>query len=374
MWWESCCPTPRLPTAIDMNFTLHLTADCNFACEYCYEKHSPAGMDERTTLAACELLFSYGHKKNGFSFFGGEPLLKRDIIERVTEYCAERSAGFGGEMRYSMTTNGALLDEGFLRLANERGISIALSHDGPLQDEQRRDRGGSGTAERLEPVIDLLLSYQPDSTAMLTIARKNAGRLAEAAIWLHGRGFSKLNFAIDMRPETPWDDDDMRVLEEQYRLLAEYCAHCYDSARPLHCLNLESKIAAYLNDRPCMECRLGFKQPSVAPDGRIYPCNQFLNLPEYEMGSVFEGIDRAAQRRYYAASLKKEDSCTGCAIEKRCRHHCPCLNFSMTGDMHEVPPVQCASEQALIRAADSMAELLYKRKSPRFMRAYDTHR
>ena len=353
-----------------MNFTLHLTANCNFACEYCYEKHSLKSMDERTALAACELLFSYGHLKNGFSFFGGEPMLSRGIIELVTEYCAEKSAAFGGEMRYRMTTNGILLDESFMKLANGRRIEVALSHDGSLQDEQRRDRAGRGTAERLEPAIDLLLKYQPNAIAMLTVAQRNAGRLAEAAIWLYERGFSNVNSAIDMRPSVPWTDADIEALAEQYGKLAEYCAARYDSERPLHFLNFESKIAAYLDDRPCIECRLGYKQPSVAPDGLIYPCNQFLNKPEYAMGNVFDGIDKAAQRRIYEASCAPEYTCRGCALEKRCRHHCACLNHSMTGDMHEVPPVQCAHEQALIRAADRMAELLYERKSPRFMRAY----
>lgn len=353
-----------------MNFTLHLTANCNFACEYCYEKHSASSMDEKTALAACELLFSYGHLKNGFSFFGGEPMLSRNIIELVTAYCAEKSARFSGEMRYRMTTNGVLLDKSFMKLANERSIEVALSHDGALQDEQRRDRAGRGTAERLEPIIDLLLEYQPNAIAMMTVARRNASRLAEAAVWLYGRGFSKVNFAIDMRPSVPWDEADIAVLEEQYDELARFSAAHYDDERPLHVLNFESKIAAYLEGRPCIECRLGYKQPSIAPDGTIYPCNQFLNKPGFEMGNVFTGIDKAAQRRIYAASLAKEDSCMGCAIEARCRHHCACLNHSMTGDMHEVPPVQCANEQVLIRAADRMAELLYERRSPRFMKVY----
>ena len=125
-----------------------------------------------------------------------------------------------------------------------------------------------------------------------------------------------------------------------------------------------------MNDRPCIECRLGIKQPSIAPDGIIYPCNQFLNVPEYRMGSVFTGIDSKAQKRIYKASLAPENTCVNCAIEKRCRHHCACLNYSITGDMHTVPAVQCVHEQSVIKNADLLGELLYKRNSPRFLRAY----
>ena len=353
-----------------MNFTLHLTADCNLACRYCYEKHTSARMDERTALAACDLLFSFGHKTNGFSLFGGEPLLCRGVIESVLRRCAERNAEIGGKFSYRMTTNGLLLDESFLKLAAAHDIDIALSHDGLMHDAQRVTKAGGGTAQLLEPKIDLLLSYQPNAIAMLTVLPENAAMIADSVIWLYNRGFSKVNVAIDCRPDNGWDDASMETVGHEYARLAEFCAEHFDDERPLHCLNLESKVAAYLEDKPCHECHLGFKQPSIAPDGVIYPCNQFLNRPEYRMGDVWRGIDRAAQMRFYRESLKEESSCAGCAIEKRCRHHCACLNYSMTGDMHEVPAVQCANEQALIMAADRMAEKLYKKRSPRFMRAY----
>ncbi len=353
-----------------MNFTLHLTADCNFACRYCYETHSPARMSEETAIDACRLLFSYGHKKNGFSLFGGEPLLCRGVIERVLGFCADESARIGGQMRYRMTTNGSLLDADFLRLASEHRIEIALSHDGPLQDDQRRTRGGAPTLGLLDEKVSMLLEAQPDAVAMLTLARENVGRLSEAVLWLYARGFSRVNCAIDYRPQTPWTEEDMALLAREYGVLAEFCAAHYDDPRPLRFLNFDAKIAAYIEGRPCMECRLGIKQPSIAPDGRIYPCNQFLNLPEYLMGDVVHGIDREAQKRIYYASLGEPESCRGCALNARCRNSCSCLNYSMTGDEHTVPAVQCAHERALIPAADRMAELLYAKKSPRFMRAY----
>ncbi|MBQ4448116.1 MAG: radical SAM protein [Clostridia bacterium] len=353
-----------------MNFTLHLTADCNFACRYCYEKHTPARMDERTALAACELLFSYGHRKNGFSFFGGEPLLLKDVIGLVVHNCAEKAAKAGSSMSYQLTTNGSLLNEAFLRLADAHGIRIALSHDGCLQDEQRLLRGGGGTAALLEPKIDMLLAHQPNAVAMMTIEKRNLPRLAEAVKWLYARGFSRVNTAIDYRPSVDWNDDDMAELGLQYGELAVFAAEHFDDERPLHYLNFESKVAAYINGRRCIECELGMKQPSIAPDGVIYPCNQFVGVPEFAMGNVFDGIDKAAQRRIYEAYRAPEPTCEGCALDARCRHHCACLNFSMTGDMHTVPPVQCAHERAVIKYADRMAELLYERKSPRFMRVY----
>ena len=353
-----------------MNFTLHVTADCDLDCRYCYEKHTHDRMSVETAKKAVDLMLSFGHKINGFSFFGGEPLLCRELIAETVRYAARLSEGTEKLLRYRMTTNGTQLDEDFLSLADEHHIAIALSHDGVLQDIQRVDRAGRGTAARLEPKIDMLLAHQPDAIAMMTVLPENVSRFAEAFRWLYERGFTHINTAIDYRPGNHWDDASMEELDRQYALVADYCEAHYDGERPLRYLNFESKIASYLEGRPCIECRLGMKQPSIAPDGSIYPCNQFLNLAEYRMGDVTHGIDAAAQRRIYEASLKEEPSCRGCALEKRCRHHCACLNFSMTGDMHEVPPLQCVHEQSVIKNADRMAAKLYERRSPGFMKAY----
>ncbi len=353
-----------------MNFTLHLTADCNLSCRYCYESHAKRRMTEETAKKAVDLAFSYGHEKNGFSLFGGEPLLKRATVESLVRYAAEKAGKTGTALRFKMTTNGTLLNEAFLRFANEFGIDIALSHDGLLQDEQRLTRDGSPTRERLEPIVDLLLRYQPKAVAMQTVTPATVGRMADSVEWLYRRGFSRINTAIDYRVDAGWDDDSMAVLKTQYERVADLSDAHFDDARPLLYLNFLSKIAAYLNDRPCMECRLGMRQPSVAPDGAIYPCNQFLGLPDFRMGDVGHGIDAERQRAIYRASLDPEPDCEGCAIRDRCRHHCACLNFSLTGRMHEVAPVQCEHERILIPVADALAERLYERGSARFLLNY----
>ena len=355
-----------------MNFTLHLTADCNLNCRYCYETHSRTHMTEQTAKRAVDLAFSFGHEKNGFSLFGGEPLLERALVESLCAYAKQKADATGTVVRYKMTTNGTLLDEPFLRFSREHDISIALSHDGLLQDVQRVTRDGRPTMQKLEPIIDLLLRYQPDAIAMQTVTPHTVDRMAESVEWLYSRGFSRINTAIDYRADAGWDDESMAVLKEQYQAIAALSEAHFDDARPLRYLNFISKIAAYLNDRPCIECKLGMRQPSIAPDGSIYPCNQFLNLEAFRMGDVETGIDVEKQKQIYLASLAPEPDCEGCAIADRCRHHCACLNFSLTGHMHEVAPVQCEHERILIPIADELAARLYEKKSERFLRYYGT--
>lgn len=353
-----------------MNLTLHLTADCNLRCRYCYETHSHQHMTWDTARQAVDLVFSYGHRTNGLSLFGGEPLLERELAEKICRYAKAQAKDRGVSIRFKMTTNGTLLDEAFLRFAHDHDVEIALSHDGLLQDEQRLTRDGRPTRARLDPVVDLLLRYQPSAAALQTVTPKTVGGMAESVRWLHDRGFSRINSVIDYRPNAGWDDDSLAVLEKQYEAVAELVEARFDGSRPLLFLPFLVKIAAYLNDRPCLECMLGMRQPSVAEDGSIYPCNQFLHLADYRMGHVSTGVDKQKQQTIYAASLLPEPDCAGCAIADRCRHHCACLNFSLTGDMHAVAPVQCEHERILIPIADALAERLYEKGSERFLLNY----
>ena len=353
-----------------MNLTLHLTADCNLRCRYCYETHCKNHMTWDTARRAVDLVFSYGHETNGFSLFGGEPLLERALAEEICRYAKAEAERRGVGVRFKMTTNGTLLDEAFLKLANGHDLEIALSHDGLLQDRQRLTRDGRPTREKLEPAVDLLLKYQPRAVALQTVTPETVDGMAESVAWLYGRGFSRINTVIDYRPDAGWDDASLAVLKGQYEAVADLMEDRFDDRRPLLFLPFLTKISAYLNDRPCLECMLGMRQPSVAEDGAIYPCNQFLYLPAYRMGDVFAGIDGERQRAIYRASLLPEPACEGCAIQERCRHHCACLNFSLTGDMHRVASVQCEHERILIPVADTLAARLYEKGSGRFLLAY----
>ena len=353
-----------------MNLTLHLTADCNLRCRYCYETHCREHMTWDTARQAVDLVFSYGHATNGLSLFGGEPLLERTLAEDICRYAKAEAQRRGVGVRFKMTTNGTLLDEAFLKFANAHDLGIALSHDGLLQDEQRLTRDGRPTRAKLEPAVDLLLKYQPNAAALMTVTPETVGGMARSVQWLYERGFSRINAAMDYRPNAGWDDGSLAVLKEQYEAVAELMEQRFDARRPLLFLPFLVKIAAYIQDRPCLECKLGMRQPSVAEDGSVYPCNQFLHLPDYCMGHVSTGIDKEKQQAIYAASLPPEPDCAGCAILDRCRHHCACLNFSLTGDMHKVAPVQCEHERILIPVADALAARLYEKRSVRFLLNY----
>ena len=123
---------------------------------------------------ACDLAFSKGTRA-GIVFFGGEPLLKKDLIYKAIDYCEAKSSETGVKFSCKMTTNGTLLDEEFLKRASKAGMKIGLSFDGMGQDISRRFPDGSSTFSLLEEKAKLLLKYIPESMALLTLDPKACG-------------------------------------------------------------------------------------------------------------------------------------------------------------------------------------------------------
>jgi uncharacterized protein len=126
-------------------------------------------MSEDVLSAACDLAFSRGQRA-GLCFFGGEPLLKKDLIYKALDYCEEKSKKTGIRFDCKMTTNGSLLDEEFLKRTVKAKMGIGLSFDGKAQDICRIFAGGKPTSSVVEEKAKLLLSYMPEASALATIA------------------------------------------------------------------------------------------------------------------------------------------------------------------------------------------------------------
>ena len=154
-----------------MHVTLHLTERCNLACRYCYQRHGAEDMSFETAAAAADRIAT--GRNPGLIFFGGEPLLRKDLIFALADRCEAREPG---RFHYKVTTNGTLLDEAFLAEAGRRRIAVALSCDGVREahDACRVDAAGAGTWDRVEPALRLLLAHQPYAPVMTTVRPETA--------------------------------------------------------------------------------------------------------------------------------------------------------------------------------------------------------
>jgi uncharacterized protein len=361
-----------------MHFTLHLTGNCNLACRYCYEQpHGGGDMTIDTAKATVALARDILQRESpeqslGIIFFGGEPLLMRPVIEETVRHCREVEAATGQLFHHKITTNGMLLDESFLTGEDTRDIFVAMSHDGVrgAHDANRIDRGGAGTFDRLEEKIGLLLAHKPYAPAMLVVTPHTAEHYADSVQYLYGKGFKYLICSLDYGGA--WTEADFRILKRQYERLADWYYRETVKEEKFYFSPFEVKISSHVYQGSCKaeRCELGRRQISVAPNGRLYPCVQFVgdgSDDTYCIGDVWQGVDEAARDRLYTINAEEKAECAACAIRERCNHYCGCLNRQSTGRIDTVSPILCAHERIVLPVADKLAARLYKERNALFI-------
>ena len=351
-----------------MHYTLHLTANCNMRCRYCYVQQNPLVMTTAVARSAIDMA-ALQKKPCGIVFFGGEPLLCRDLIYETVDYAEHIAATQDTKFYFKITTNGLLLDSDFLRFADTHNIFIALSHDGVKEahDKNRVLPDGRGTFDLLSPKIDMLLEKRPYSPVLMTIDPSVIKRYADSVAYLYDRGFRYLICSLNYAG--PWNEGTMRELRSQYLKLARFYRTHTLREEKFYLSPFEVKLASHIRggDTCAERCELGRRQISVGPDGRLFPCVQFVGDDALCIGNVANGIDESRRDRLYHINEAERDTCASCSIRKRCNHHCACLNRQVTGSLTEVAPSLCAHERILLPIADSLGEDLYRRKNEMFL-------
>lgn len=343
-----------------MQYVLHLTERCNFRCDYCGVVKGSESMDFSIAREVVDMAFEDALQRNRptccLSFYGGEPLLERALIERIVDCAERRFAGSPCQIHFRMTTNGAFLDKGFARYAREHAFRLALSIDGTRKahDLHRRDESGAPTHALAVSAAKAALCELPETPAMATICPSTAPMLVESVRYLRELGFRRIvttpDFSVD------WTREQVDALAEQYRLLADWYAARLLAGDQVQLPIFDNKLINRFTPTIGREkCIPGQSRISIAPDGSIYPCTQFVRYPELcigERGSIHK--DRLLAVREQAAMSMPE--CEGCALLTRCDHHCGCKCLSSTGHLSRVSPTVCAHERALIPIADALGE------------------
>lgn len=318
---------------------------------------------------ACDLAFSKGTRA-GIVFFGGEPLLKKDLIYKAIDYCEAKSSETGIKFSCKMTTNGTLLDEEFLKRASKAGMKIGLSIDGMGQDISRRFPDGSSTFGLLEEKAKLLLKYIPESMALLTLDPKACGLLSDSVKYLISLGFKDVSTVMAYGYRVNWTDEDIDVFRRELNKTADFLRDEFIAGRKYFVSPLMSKIRECVRGRnPAEHCHLGVKQSSITPDGNIYPCTSFLNDEEYYMGNVFEGLDKE-RLASIAAKSNTPETCRDCDLKTRCTNSCGCANRMNTGSENKVSPLQCAYERTVIEVADRLGDELFTHDNKAFVKYF----
>jgi len=348
-----------------MKMTINLTENCNMACDYCYYRHKGQISANFDMIKAAIDMSVRQNESTGICFFGGEPLLEKGLIESTVDYAKSIRQETGHKFFFKITTNGTLLDEPFLQLAKKANMIIAVSHDGLMSAGGRQ----YSAATDLSPEkLKMLLRYQPYAIAMTTVHPHSVDLFADSVAWLFQQGFRYLITSPAHGAHIPWDDKSCDQLQEQYRKLAQLYIKWTKAGKKFFLGAFETKIASHIEGEKYVQhhCHIGKDQISVAADGKIYPCVQFVGNADYCIGDVWQGIDGQRQQ---ALALHRCGSplCDKCAISNRCIHTCGCMNSLDTGSADQVSPFQCRHEKMLISIVDKMAEKLYRSKNRRFI-------
>jgi len=357
-----------------MHVTLHITSGCNLNCKYCYSPPTNRNdMSQQIAFQSIDFISENYPVNTGIIFFGGEPLLKKDLIREIIEYSRTKSGFF----HYKVTTNGILLDDDFLKYANEVNLQVAISIDGiePAHNTFRRFPNGEKTFDILNQKTDLLLQYQPYAKALMTVSPETIIHYAYSVEFLLKKGFKYLVVSLDFSSKN-WNERSLKELKRQYERISEIYEEYILKEKKFYFSPFEMKLASHIrrNNFECYQCHFAQKQISIAFDGLVYPCVQFVkdgvSNREYAIGSAVEGINRELQNQLYQESKSKMDSCLKCVYNPRCNNKCSCLSWQLTGTINQVSPVVCETERILIPIVDKLGEKLFKKGSPMFIQKH----
>jgi len=306
---------------------------------------------------------------SGMLFYGGEPLLERQLIYDVVDYTKALRKNTGHTFYYKMTTNGTLLDEEFLKFAKDVNLTIGFSCDGPAQDDCRKFHDGTGSMSVLQEKIPLLLGYQPYAIGMSVVDPSTIEKAADIIQFLFDSGFRYLHMGVNYCKTAPWTKERLLALENEYKKIAEMYINWTRAEEKFYFSSFDMKILSHLKgDKYNIDRgRMGLNQPSVAPDGKIYSSSKHLNNPIFEIGDVFSGIDAAKHKAIFERGAIPAEPCRKCAIKSRCNYAYDNLNNDGTEIIDDVSPVQCTHERLITPIVDYVAQTLYKEKNALFI-------
>ncbi len=349
---------------------LNVAHECNLACRYCFAGEGEyrgrrALMSAEVGRAALDFLVrSSGRRRNlEVDFFGGEPLLNWEVVKELVGYGRSLEEENGKHFRFTITTNGTLLNEEIMSFVNREMDNIVLSIDGrrEVNDRMRPWRGGRGAVEsvydRIVPKYLQVAASRGGEKYFVrgTYTHENLD-FSEDVKHLADLGFTQISVEpVVARPEEPWAirTEDIPVLLEEYDRLAKLVLDYRRAGKAFNFFHFNID----LEGGPCVAKRLsgcgtGCEYLGVTPWGDLYPCHQFVGDERFVMGNVFEGITRQDIReKFLASNVYTRDECGKCFARYYCSGGCAANAWNFNGDIDRVYRVGCELQRKRIECA-----------------------
>jgi len=345
---------------------LHVSHDCNLRCQYCFASTGDFGtgkrmtMDAETARRAIDFVVERSGKRRNIEvdFFGGEPLMAMDTVKETVKYARSLEEKYGKHFRFTITTNGVLLDDENIEYINREMSNAVLSLDGRPQvnDRMRKTIPGGGSYEVIVPKFQKLAAGRGEKDYYLrgTFTRHNLDFAADV-LHMADLGFRHVSVEpVVGEPQCEYalrEEDLPAILAEYEKLAGELLER--DDVDFFH-FNVD------LSQGPCVikrlrGCGAGCEYVAVTPDGDVYPCHQFVGNEAYRLGNLYQGsFDMELSRKFAALNIYTRPECQDCWARFYCSGGCSASNLAVNGDIKIPNRLGCEMQRKRLECAIAM--------------------
>ena len=335
---------------------LHVAHSCNLNCEYCFASQGKysgerALMSFETGKRALDFLIEHsGSRRNlEVDFFGGEPLMNWQVVKDLVKYARSVEKQHNKNFRFTLTTNGMLIDDEVIEFSNREMSNVVLSLDGrrEIHDRYRVDYEGRGSWDRIVPKFQEFVKKRGDKNYYIrgTFTHANPDFLKDIETMLD-LGFTELS----MEPVVAAENDpasltkeDISVVKEQYEKLALLMLDREKEGRPFTFYH----YMIDLKDGPCVYkrisgCGSGTEYMAVTPWGDLYPCHQFVGDEKFRLGDVWNGVNNVEMTdEFRTCNVYSRQECRECWARLYCSGGCAANAYHASGSVNGIYEKGC---------------------------------
>lgn len=345
---------------------LHVAHDCNLRCKYCFASTGDFGkgrkiMPFETAKKAIDFVISRSKSRKNIEidFFGGEPLMAWDTVVKTVDYARSLENKTGKKFRFTITTNGLLLDSEKIDYINQNMDNVVLSLDGrqDINDEFRKTVNQKGCYEIIVPKFKELVQKRGDKDyyARGTFTSKNLD-FAKDVLHIADEGFTSLSVepvSADDGCGYELKEEHMQTIFKEYDKLADIMLERQKQGKKFTFFH----FTIDLNQGPCVVKRLrgcgaGYEYVAVTPDGDIYPCHQFVGKDEFKQGNVLEEtFNIEIAHKFAKMNIYTREKCKDCWAKFYCSGGCSASNYNSNKNMNEPYELGCRMERKRLECA-----------------------
>ena len=335
---------------------LHVAHTCNLNCAYCFASQGKyhgerAVMSFEVGRQALDFLVAHSANRRNLEvdFFGGEPLMNFEVVRQLVAYARSIEKEHGKNFRFTLTTNGMLINDEVIEFANREMSNVVLSLDGrkEIHDRCRVDYAGNGSWDRVVPLFQKLVKARGGKNYYMrgTFTHANPDFLKDIETMLD-LGFSELSMEPVVCAEgdpAALTQEDLPIVLRQYEDLARLMLRRHREGRSFTFYHYMLDLA----DGPCIYkrisgCGSGTEYMAVTPWGDLYPCHQFVGEEAFRLGDVWHGVTNEAVRQEFAAcNVYAREECRDCWARLYCSGGCAANAYHATGSVRGVYRTGC---------------------------------